>query len=486
MILDRLTGWRRKAVLFAAGAVSVLALPPFGIVPVLLLTFPLLVRIARASATPIAAFGAGWWWGLGWYAFGISWIAEALLIEPEKFGWLIPFATLGLGGVLAVFTGLATWALWPVRAQALRSAFLLSATWALGEWLRSYVLTGFPWNPLGSVWADMLPVLQLGAYGGIHGLSMMTALSLGLLSLALERRWPWVAAAIALPLAVYGLGTARLAAHPARVVDGVLLRLVQPAIAQDGKWRDDMRERNLADQVGLSRQPGLDKVTAVIWPETAASYFLNMDTLHRRLAALAAPPGGVLITGAPRLVPPQGDEPLRLYNSLFVVSPQGDISAVYDKAHLVPFGEFVPLRKILPLTKITNGGTDFSAGPGPRTIPVPGLPAAGPLICYEAIFSGAVVGRDQPRPGWLVNLTNDGWFGMSSGPYQHLAAARMRAIEGACRWSAPPIPESRRCSTIWVVKSAVWIWVNEVSSTRFCPQHRSIPRFLVDGEMHCR
>jgi len=429
-----LGGWRRRVTLAALGAVAAAALPPLHLLPVMLLALPGLVWVWDGSRSRAAAFGAGWWWGLGWYSAGFYWIAYALLIEPEKFGWLIPFATLGLGGVVAVFTGLATLAAWLPRIPGPGRVLLLAATWTVAEWLRTFVLTGFPWNPLGSVWDGALPVLQAGALAGVHGLGLMTMLTFGLLATltdpvsARTRRLALAVAALP-PLAAWAWGEARLAANPTETIPGIRLRLVQPAVPQTMKWRDDVRERNFADTIALSLEPGFDAVTDVIWPETAASFFLDLDEGHRRMIAQAAPPGGLLITGAPRITP-RGTTPLQIWNSLIAIDSAARVVGIYDKVHLVPFGEYVPLRALLPLSKITPGGVDFSSGPGPRTLDLPGLPAASPLICYEAIFPGAVVAADgQQRPQWLLNVTNDGWFGQSAGPLQHLAAARMRAIE---------------------------------------------------------
>lgn len=431
--LARLTGWRRRMTLAGLGVLAALALPPLTVLPVLLVSIPGLVWIWDASPTRRAAFGAGWWWGVGFYSAGFYWIALALLIDPWKFGWLIPFATIGLGGLTACFSGLATlMASLPGRRGPGR-ILLLAAAWTVGEWLRTFVLTGFPWNPMGSVWDVSLPILQFGAVSGIHGLSLVTILVFALPAAALadctgRRRVILLGFAAAIPLALFVWGAARLDATDQDWVPGVRFRLVQGAIAQNNKWRDDLRESNLADMIALSRGPGFDRITDVVWPETAASYFLDLDASHRWLASRAAPPGGLLLTGAPR-VTPRDVEPMTMWNSLMTVDSRGAMVGIYDKVHLVPFGEYVPLRGILPLAKITHGGVDFSAGPGSRTLDLPGLPPVSPLICYEAIFPGAAVGRDQARPQWLLVITNDGWFGMSAGPYQHLAAARMRAIE---------------------------------------------------------
>jgi apolipoprotein N-acyltransferase len=427
-----LTGWRRRGMAALTGMVAALALPPVHLIPVLLAAFPLLVWLLDGSRSRRAAFGAGWWFGLGWFTVGIYWIAHALLVEPEKFGWMIPFATLGLGGVLAVFSGIATWAAHLTGVRGPGRVAMLASGWTAMEWARSWVLTGFPWNPVGSVWDPLLPMLQFGSVAGVFGLSLVTVLVFAmpaLLADAMPARAKAMVLAFAagLPLLLGAWGQMRLSGAAGGEVPNVRLRLVQAAIAQSHKWREDLRRAHLDDYVQLSRAPGFDRVTHVIWPETAAAYFLDMDYAHRARTALAAPPGGMVLTGAPRITA-QGIEPFQVWNSLMAVTDTADIAAVYDKVHLVPFGEYVPLRAVMPKA-LNIGGTDFSPGPGLRTLTVPGLPPFSPLICYEAIFPGAVVGGDQKRPDWLLNITNDAWFGLSAGPYQHLASARMRAIE---------------------------------------------------------
>ncbi|MGH6962070.1 MAG: apolipoprotein N-acyltransferase, partial [Dongiaceae bacterium] len=241
------------------------------------------------------------------------------------------------------------------------------------------------------------------------------------------------AAGLLVLAAVWAGGSLRLAAAgpvagQASVPD-VRLRLVQAAIDPAVKGNVDARAAILELQLRLTREsPGFDSISHVIWPETAVLFLLEREPQVRAALADATPAGGLLITGVPRAEPPSG--PIeRIWNSLAAVDPSGAIVAGYDKSHLVPFGEYVPFHDWLPfLSKITPGTMDYSAGPGPRTLRLPGLPPAGPLICYEVIFPGKVVERAD-RPAWLFNLTNDGWYGISAGPYQHFASARLRAIE---------------------------------------------------------
>lgn len=430
--LAALTGWRRRLALVGFGLFGALALPPWSLLPALPVALTALVWLWDAAPTRRAAFATGWWWGWGWFILGLYWISHALLTDPLRFGWMIPFAVFGLSALMAVFYGLATLLAHLLGARGLGRVAVLAAAWTLAEWLRSWALTGFPWNALGSVWEASLPVLQSGAVAGLWGLCLLTALA-GMAPALLagpatpRRAVVALALALGLPLGAWTAGSLRLAAQPT-VETGIKLRLVQPRIAQGTKWVEGLRERHLLEAVTLSRQPGADQVKAVIWPEAAAPFYLNLDGPHRAWAGMAAPPGGVLLTGALRLPDPDSTAP-HLANSLYALDGIGEMLAVYDKAHLVPFGEYVPLRRILPIAKITHGAIDFTPGPGPRTLTLPGLPPLSPLICYEALFPAEMVGADQPRPDWLLNVTDDGWFGLSAGPYQHLAAARLRAVE---------------------------------------------------------
>jgi len=433
MIRD-LRGWRRHGTAAVLGAASALALPPFHIVPLLLTGLVGLVWLMDGVQRRRGAFAAGWWFGFGWFVVGLHWIAQALLVDAARFGWMIPFAVGGLAAVLAVFLGLGTLLaglLWrPGRPSRI---FLLAGAWTLVEALRGWALTGFPWNQPGTVWMPWPGMLQVASVVGALGLSALTVLALAapavLADGGISRRWRGVVLAGAV-LALLGpavWGQARLARLDPPPVEGVRLRLVQPGYSQAEKWDPTRRTLNLIDQVEMSRAPGFESVTHVIWAETASVYPLGQDIDRRRLVAGAAPIGGLLLTGAPRMTP-AGQEPFRMWNSLLAITPAATIVGSYDKHHLVPFGEYVPYADILPIGKITPGEISFTPGPGPRTLRLPGTPPVSPLICYEVIFPGEVVDAAD-RPAWMVNVTNDGWYGLSPGPYQHFASARLRAVE---------------------------------------------------------
>ena len=431
--LAALGGKKRACLLMVLGALAALALPPVGWVPVMLLCLPGLIWAWDQATTVRAAFMACWFWCLGFYTAGFYWIANALLTDAAKFGWMIPFATLGLGGLVSVFPAAALTVGRFVKAEGPARMVWFAIFWTVGEWLRTFVLTGFPWNPMGSVWDAVLPVLQAGALFGVHGLSFMTALSIGLLAalptLATGRTRTIAAlVAVGLPLSLGLWGQVRLWRAAPAFVPGITLRMVQPALSQAEKWRPENRESVLRTMVTLSRSEGFQSVTHVIWPESAVPFDLSGDAAHRNQAALAAPLNGLLLAGAPRLNALESGG-WQFWNSLIAIDSIGRVQGIYDKVHLVPFGEYVPLRGILPIPRVVSSMGDFSPGPGPRTLDLPGLPPVGPTVCYESIFPGQVVEKGAHRPKWMAIITNDGWFGNSAGPHQHFAAARMRAIE---------------------------------------------------------
>jgi apolipoprotein N-acyltransferase len=435
-----LTGWRRHGLAFLLGVLAAAALPPVDLVPTLIVSFSGLIWLAEGCRRARDSFILGWSFAFGFLLAGLYWIAISLFTDIAAFWWLLPLAVLALPAALALLGGLAMLAYHWIGARGVGRAFALALVWTAAEWLRGHILTGFPWNLIGYAWAGGFPgastVLQTASVTGIYGLSLVTVLlaalpcSLGDVVLGPARPWRRFVPAGGALLVVVGLagfGAIRLAADTGAVVPNVHLRLVQPSIVQSLKWDPAAREGNFQRLLALSASPGEDKITTLIWPEAAATYFLDRDPVH--LAALAAvvPPGGLLLTGTLRTEPPPAP-PVHIWNSLVAITGSGAIVAAYDKVHLVPFGEYVPLRSILPLPKITAGSIDLSSGPGPRTLDLPGLPAVGPSICYEDIFPEGVMDSSR-RPGWLLNVTNDAWFGFSSGPFQHFAMARVRSVE---------------------------------------------------------
>jgi apolipoprotein N-acyltransferase len=422
--IGALVGWRRAGLAATAGATLALAQPPVSWPIVLFMALPVLLWQLDGTRGAGEAFRLGWLAGAGYFAAGLFWIVDPFLVEPERYGWMAPFALVGMAGGLALF-----WALPFALARRLWSAqpariVVLAALWTLAEFARSHVLTGFPWALIGYAWVET-PVIQTAALGGPHLLGFLTLLAGLLPGLA---TWRAGLAAVVLAASGWSFGALRLAEPLPAGAEALLVRIVQPNAAQHLKWRPDMAAEFHRRLLAETRAPGEPDV--VIWPETAVEFVLDHAPEQQAEVAAAAGQGGRVILGI-RRAEPEGDG-WRWYNSLAVLEPDGRATAVYDKHHLVPFGEYIPLapaiaRLGLPaLTTLTSTG--FAAGPGPLLVDVPGLPPFLPLICYEAIFPhGLRVLGD--RPEWLVQVTNDAWFGRLAGPYQHLAQARVRAIE---------------------------------------------------------
>ncbi len=439
--LGAASGWRRSGIAAGLGALSATALPPGHALPLLLVSFTGLVWLIHASRSPWRAAVAGWWFGFAHFLFSIYWIGAAMLTDPSRFGWMVAPAVIGLSAGFALFPALAAFAARLPALPLTGRVLALAVTWTAAEWLRGNILTGFPMNLMGTVWMPSVGMIQSVAAVGVYGLSFVTVLAAAApAALATphvdERRGrrPWLLPAVAFGLlaAIWVGGQTRLALAPDLAPTEVNLRLVQANIDQSRKWEDGAREAGLAHHVVLSHEPGLDETDVVIWPETAVPFFMDESATIQAFVSRAAPPGGYVITGAPRRTRSAG-RTIAVWNSLHALGPAEAITASYDKHHLVPFGEYMPLRGIINLRAIAAAGmVDSSPGPGPRTLRLPGVPPFSPLICYEAIFPGEVVADDlspAERPQWLLNVTNDAWFGHTAGPYQHFQAARLRAVE---------------------------------------------------------
>jgi apolipoprotein N-acyltransferase len=414
------------------GALAALALPPFHLYP-LLLTFAGLLDLLRQTERRVDAFVLGWCFGFAHFLLGLYWIGIAFFTDAERFGVFAVPAVLLLCAYLACYPALAAWLTVVHRWQSpVASALVLALAWTATEIVRGILFGGFPWNLIGYAFAQSTAISQLAALTGIHGLSllavMLGALPIAWLESGQRTAWRPIAAGVALALVIWTGGALRLADAVAEPDAAVHLRLVQGNIAQQQKWEPEARARAFQRHLALSAD-GPKAATHVIWPESATPYPLEQDPVARQMIAAIVPPAGLLLTGGERF--DLTSEPPRAWNSLFAIDDTGAIRARYDKHALVPFGEFLPLRALLSrvgLSKLTHGTIDFQAGVGRQTMALPGLPPAGPLICYEAIFPGGVADPSN-RPDWLLNITNDAWFGRSSGPYQHFAMARMRAIE---------------------------------------------------------
>ena len=412
------------------GGASVLGFAPFHVTPATIVGVGGLYLITSRAPSWRRAALFGWCFGLGFFNVGLHWIANSFLVEADRFGAFAAPAVLSLSALLALFVGAACAFARAATGPGWSAASAFAAAWTLAEFARGNFFSGFPWNLLGYVWSVSEASMQLASAAGVYGLSALTALAAAALgecaapTLSAKRRiasGAFAALALAAPWAfgVWRIGHADTAAG-----DGPLLRIVQPNVPQAMKWRPEEREAILARYLELSGAPAAKPVEAVIWPETALPFLLAQDEAVRRRIAHALPPSAALIAGSVRRESAAG----AVFNSVLAIEPGGRLAGVYDKARLVPFGEFTPLRAFLPIPKLTQGTRDFSSGPGPAPLRLAALPPFQPLICYEAIFPGdAPAGKPQPQ--WLVNVTNDAWFGPSIGPQQHFQMARMRAVE---------------------------------------------------------
>lgn len=432
--------WPGRALAFVLGFAAVFSMPPVYQIYVLVPAMVGLLWLSAAQPTRWRAFVIGWWFGAGFFAAGLYWTSFALLVDAEKFAWLVPFAIFGFAFGLGLFCAVAALMAHLMPGGLTAKALTLVGAWTLLEWLRSWIFTGLPWNPLGSVWVFSDTLSQGAAVVGALGLSFLTAFVATAPGALVDRNRGGallVAASWLMVLALALGGQHRLANAAQGSVPDVRLRLVQPLIPQNEKWQAERRAVNMAIQLDLSTHaplPGEPAPTHVIWAETAAPFFIADHAQWRAIVGQSAPPGGLMIIGAPRILPSplplgaQDDQGLKVANSLLAIDGAGNIRATFDKFHLVPFGEYVPLSEWLPLERITQGVGAFTAGPGPQTLDLEGLPPVSPLICYEIIFPSTIT-DGTGRAQWVLNLTNDAWYGKTAGPHQHFVSARLRAIE---------------------------------------------------------
>ncbi|MCC6006776.1 MAG: apolipoprotein N-acyltransferase [Rhodobacteraceae bacterium] len=412
---------------FLGGALAGLGQPPFGLWPVAL------AGLLWAGACVLSAPGGravalrGWFAGLGFFLVALHWIVEPFLVDVARHGWMAPFGLAGMTGGLALFWAGAAWLVHLAALSPRARPVALAATVSGAEALRGVVFTGFPWALPAHLWAGT-PVIHHAQVTGQDGLALLTLLVLAL-PFVLARRWRRAGVlAAAAALAVFWAGGLWLGARPV-LPDGPspLVRLVQPDAPQHLKWRPDMVPLYFARHLALSARPASAEgpPDLVLWSETAVEFILEFpgDALDRMAAVL--PEGALLAFGVRRF------EGGRVFNSLAVIDGSADVTHVYDKHHLVPFGEYIPfadLAERLGLTGLAAGGLGFAAGPGPALLDLGASGIVLPLVCYEAIFPYAV-SRAARRPDWILQATNDAWFGTFAGPRQHLALARIRAIE---------------------------------------------------------
>ncbi len=456
-----LRGWRRNSVSFALGAFSILGYAPFHLWPLLFLILPCFIWLMdgiAGQANPREkpqwrqAAILGWWFGFGFFMAGLYWLGFAFFVEADKFAWLAPLGVAVLPAGLAIFFAMASTAsiaLWRPGASRI---FAFTATFFSADWLRGHILTGFPWNLWGYALGGDAALSQAASLVGIYGMTLLALLAFaspaalaGMTARMDARNWLLPAILAGIIVAGWGWGTLRLIDATNDVLPSVRLRVVQASIPQAEKWKPENRDWIFERYQTLSREPGQigadkERPTHIIWPETSIPYLFMLndrilfDEVRKALSALLTSET-TLILGGERVEGTKREDGRydieRVFNSLFLIGADGSVLDTYDKNHLVPFGEYIPFEKTLSaigVKQLTHMNTGFDRGSLRRPMAAPGAPSFVPLICYEAIFPQRVVG-DGERPGWLLNVTNDAWFGVSSGPYQHLHQSRIRAVE---------------------------------------------------------
>ncbi|MBK5264696.1 MAG: apolipoprotein N-acyltransferase [Alphaproteobacteria bacterium] len=426
----------------AAGLLSATGFAPLGLWPVTILCFALLIALVGNAPNLRGALARGWWFGVGQFTVGLNWIAHAFTFQDAMPHWFGYGAVVLVSLYLAIYPAMATGLAWKYGRQDRRQLVLLFAVaWIVTEWLRANMFTGFAWNPLGVIWIATLPLADSARWVGTYGLSGLAVLVAGTLFLGITSDHKRFAALSALILAI--VMSAAHFVHPAAPPPrtNVPIRIIQPNIGQEDKHVAAQEENNFRKLAQLSGLPSV-KPRLLFWPEAAIPAILDMEPEWRDRVAGLLGPRDLLMTGGLKLYYKfedkgfyQANTLTAANNSLWVLTPDSRLVGRYDKAHLVPFGEYLPMRSILKplgLSRLVPGDVDFWPGPGPQTLPLPAAgerPALkmGVQICYEIIFSGQVV-NEENRPDFLFNPSNDAWFG-SWGPPQHLAQTRLRALE---------------------------------------------------------
>jgi apolipoprotein N-acyltransferase len=430
-----------KAVAFIAGLISATGFAPLNLWPLTLTCLAVLLHLASEAQSLRAAAARGYWFGVGHFIVGMNWIAGAFRYQETMPHWLGWVAVVALAFYIAVYPAMAAGAAWFLRKRFgggdFRFVILFAASWIISEYLRSTVFTGYVWNPLGVVTLPTMLLVAPAPWIGTYGLSGLVILITG---------WCWALAVAwtkgdrSVPfwrdsLTLAFLIVVMMVAPWLRPIDklpasnGPLVRIVQPNIAQQDKQDSTFDAVNFAKLEALTGKPTAEP-RLILWPEAAIPDFLEEEPRARELLATLMGPKDVLLTGGDALVYGKDGKLKAARNSLFAMTADAKLIGRYDKAHLVPYGEYLPMRPLLSaigLSRVVPGDLDFLAGPGPRTLNLPGFGKAGVQICYEIIFSGEVIDRSH-RPDFLFNPSNDAWFGSWGSP-EFLAQARLRAIE---------------------------------------------------------
>jgi apolipoprotein N-acyltransferase len=425
-LLNHLNSNGRYLLAFICGATSSFAFAPQSLI-ILLFLFSGLLVLLDACKNSAESFFLGWFFGLGHFIIGLYWFYYPLVIDKEQFGWLVPFAIIGIPSIIAIYIGLITLITHSLKVRNISKIIVFNGLWVIFEYLRAHLFTGFPWNLLGYSLSVSQEISQLAAFTGVYSLSWL-ALLIGAIPYIIFKRSNYAKIycliVILLTTIIYYYGNKRL--QHINPSTEIMLRIVQANIKQTLSFDGSVEIANIHKQIRMSNLPSEIPIKYVIWPEGAFAFDIDYPGLID-LIKQAAPIGGALLTGGDRV-----DKTVNSYNwwnSLQIINHQGKKIAVYDKVHLVPFGEYIPLRWLLPVKKIVAGLDDCSFGKNPEYLTIDNkLPRFRSLICYEAIFPNEVIINNE-RPKWLLNITNDGWYGTSNGPYQHFVMSRFRSIE---------------------------------------------------------
>lgn len=420
------------------GALSALSFAPFYILPVLVISFPLYLIISMLSERPKEAFYYGFSFGFGHFFAGLYWIGNSVNVETDIPNWLGPFMVALIALYLSLFPGIVSYLLKYIhRNHTLEKNFFnisisFVVLWSLSEWFRGVLFTGFPWNLMGYVWGFSDIMLQSTSVWGTYGLGIVTCI-LSMLTFFIVVNYGRLISATIVTLTIGGLYVFGVYRLPTSIdyVDDVKLKIVQANIKQQDKWPYANWSKNLITYMDMSDENDDAVTDIIIWPETAVIYSLSEEPLRRDVISSILDKEDFILTGFPRRQ--RDPDQTRIFNSLIAINKSGDVEGTYDKSHLVPFGEFIPsfitsIMIPLGLDQIFTGGQGFSHGDGIKTLNIEGMPPVGVLICYEVIFPGQVTDGNN-RPDWLLNITNDAWYGESTGPYQHLLQTRVRAVE---------------------------------------------------------
>lgn len=438
-------GFGRVSIAVLAGAIAALSLPPFGIFAAPFISFTLLVWLidgttggprGGAWSRGWKTFVVGWLFGLGYFVAGLWWLGNALLLEAEDFAWALPLAILGLPACLAIFYGLATMLANLLWSDGWGRIAALSACFGLLEWLRSFVLTGFPWNAVGYGLMPIPLMMQTSNLVGIFGMSVIAVFVFSSPALIGTKKGivPGLSLAALMMLVHIGYGAYRLQEPLDASAHATTVRIVQPSIDQSRKMLNEDRVGIFKEHLRLSAlapSPGQKRPDLIVWPETSLPFILSQNPDALEDISNTLEDGQVLLTGAVRMEDAGAGHAPRYYNSVYAIDSQGQIIGATDKVHLVPFGEYVPFETVLRSWGIENlvslpGG--FSAAASREPITLPSGQTLTSFICYEIIFPGEVP-DDIGASSAIVNVTNDGWFGNTPGPYQHFQQARVRAVE---------------------------------------------------------